>query len=118
MRDDIRAVWIGSPWGSGWAGRMLEETLADDERVLAVVACTYPRGPGVIAATTRRIILMSQVLLRDPVESIMLDQIRSVTPSWRPDRFTLGTDESAEDIKVISVKAAEMFVATLNDVRP
>jgi len=81
MRDDIKAVLIGNTLTVGGAVRRLEKRLAPDERVLVVTGCNSSAGPGIVAVTDRRVMLVSSSLGIAKVIDLPLDQITSVAPS-------------------------------------
>jgi Ni,Fe-hydrogenase maturation factor len=119
MRDDIEAVFVGQKLTAGGAVKKLEKRLADNERVLLVAGCNHSAGPGVVAVTDRRVLLVSSSLGIAKVIDLPLDQITSVAPSGGVMSASIKITAAKRRAKIKSVtnKVAEAISIAISDAR-
>lgn len=117
MRDDIKAVLVGSTLTVGGAVRRLEKRLATDERVLVVTGCNHSAGPGIVAVTDRRVLLVSSSLGIARVIDLPLDQITSVSPSGGVMSASLKITAASRRVKVSALtnRTAEAVSQAISD---
>lgn len=117
MRDDIKAVLIGNTLTVGGAVRRLEKRLAPDERVLVVTGCNSSAGPGIVAVTDRRVMLVSSSLGIAKTIDLPLDQITSVSPSGGVMSASLKITAAKRKakIKALTNRTAEAVSQAISD---
>lgn len=79
MRTDIKAAFATHTLTAGRAVKRLESHLMPDEPVQVAAVCNHGGGPGVVAVTDRRVLLVSNVPGRESTVDIPLAQVSSVS---------------------------------------
>ena len=117
MRDDIKAVLVGNTLTIGGAVKKLEKRLSPDERVVLVAGCNHSAGPGIVAVTDRRVLLVSSSLGIAKTIELPLDQITSVAPSGgvMSASIKITAAKRRAKIKAVTNKTAEAISNAISD---
>lgn len=102
MRQATKKAFIGPSITVRREVREVEDTLADGEEILAAAMANWSQGPGVVAVTSRRVVLVSSVPTREALIDMPLSKITSANArsGLFSGRLTITAAERTEQMKV------------------
>lgn len=108
MRPDIKAAFVSHTLTAGRAVKRLEQHLMPGEPVTVAAVGNHGGGPGVIAVTDRRVLLVSNIPGRESTVDIPLDQVSSVsaTGGMGSGGLVITASGRREEVSAIRGKAA------------
>lgn len=108
MRDDIKSAFVSHTLTARRAVKRLESHLMPGEPVTVASVCNHGGGPGIVAVTDRRVLVVSNIPGRESTVDVPLEQVSSVsaTGGMASGGLTITAAGRREECSAIKPKAA------------